>query len=415
MKTMTPQFKGIPFHSHRRAGTVLAFAFALGSTGCGATNGSESSGEPVGAHFPTTSIVFGEDGSISTYLSLLHTLDPQAVDDDTTREFAGWADLWVHGGQVFMTDGEAPALTRYAVAAGGALEQDDRLSFANYGTDTAAFWRNVIVSPTKAYLFVTEAREIVVWNPATLEIGGTFALPDLDDRGAQQPYVTNDRGAIVRGDRLYVTVGWGDWDNYSLSNDSVILVVDTTSDEIIQTLPVACPDLNVATLDDKGDIYFSNWVYGVGPSLFDGGAHTCAVRIKAGTDTLDADWALTFSDATDGREAAALRFLGNGRALISVLHHERFEITPDVDRFGVVDAPNWRFWILDLDTRQAELLESIDWHGGGYYSTRIDDLNMLFVPSGDYSSTAALAVFPDGRVEPRWEATGWVTRLFKLR
>jgi hypothetical protein len=171
----------------------------------------------------------------------------------------------------------------------------------------------------------------------------------------------------------------------------------------------------VATLDDRGDIYFSNWVYGVGPKLFEGGAPTCAARIKAGEDSVDDGWVLTFADVTDGREAAALRFLGDGKALISVLHDERIELTPDADRFTVVDAPNWRFWRVDLDTREAEETTDIAFHGGGYYSTRIGDRNMLFVPSGDYSSTHAFELTPNGLAEPRWEAIGWVTRLFKLR
>jgi hypothetical protein len=43
----------------------------------------------------------------------------------------------------------------------------------------------------------------------------------------------------------------------------------------------------------------------------------------------------------------------------------------DADRFGVVDAPNWRFWTLDLETLRAEQTPDFDFHGGGYYSARI--------------------------------------------
>jgi hypothetical protein len=398
----------------RTSGATIALALTLVATGCGSDSGSVGSEEQRGEYFPTTSIVFGQDVT-STYLSLLGSLEVQAIDYDAAREFAGWADLWVHDGKVLVTDGEAPALTRYSVNGDGSLEQDARLSFANYGAETAAFWRNVIVSSTKAYLFMAEAREVVVWNPQTFEISGTFALPALDDRGARQPYVTTDRGAIMRDERLYVAVGWGDWDNYSLSDDSAILVIDTTSDVVVETLPASCPDLNVATIDDVGNLYFSNWVYGVGPALFDSGRHTCAVRIEAGEDVVDEDWALEFAALTGGREAAALRFLGDGKALISVLYDEQIELTPDVDRGAVVDAPNWKFWTLDLESLEAEEATGIGFHGGGYYSTRIDEKNLLFVPSGDYSSTQAFELTPDGVAEPRWEGIGWVTRLFKLR
>jgi hypothetical protein len=406
---MSITIRRVANHLRLLAGCLSAFA-----SGCGDDSNSEGNGKRE-ASFATTSIVFGDEGSMSTYLSLLPSLGSQEVDYDEAREFAGWADLWVHGDQLFVTDGEAPALTRYSVADDGRLEEGERISFANHGAETAAFWRNVIVSSTKAYLFITDAREVVVWNPDTVEITGTFALPELDDRGARKAYVTNDRGAIVRDDRLYVTVGWGDWENYSIADDSAILVIDTDRDEVLDTLPVACPDLNVATIDDRGDIYFSNWVYGISPVLFEGGAHTCAVRIRAGQDVVDEDWTLTFADVTDGREAAALRFIGNGKALISVFYDDQVELRDDIERPVVVDSASWRFWTVDLETREAAALEGIGWHGGGYYSTRIEGRSMLFVPSGDYSSTTAYELLEDGKLEERWRALGWVTRLFTLR
>jgi hypothetical protein len=323
--------------------------------------------------------------------------------------------MWVHEGEVFMTDGEAPELTKYSVTETAALVEQGRVSFQSYATDTAAFWRNRFVAPDKAYLFVMAERQVVVWDPRAVEIERTFELPELADRGAQTPYVTTDRGAVVRENRLYVTVSWGDWDNYSLSNDSAILVIDTEHDEVIDTLAVPCPDLNVASMDDRGDIYFSNWVYGIGPSLFEAGTSSCAVRIKAGESSLDESWSLTFADVTGGRQAAALRFIGAGKALISVFHDERVDITPEAERSAIADSANWRSWTLDLDTLDATELAGLDWHAGGVYASRIDGQNHVFIPSADYSSTEAFELFSNGSVEPRWTATGWVTRLFKVR
>lgn len=390
-------------------GTVVA---ALAGA-CGANSGPEPEGTSE-HYYPTSSVVFGDDGQ-STYVSLLRSLDSQEIDPAKAREFAGWADMWVHDGKVFMTDGEAPELTRYSVTQTGSLVEEGRLSFQNYGTDTAAFWRNRFVASDKAYLFVMDERRIVVWDPSAMRISRTFDLPELADRGAHTPYVTIDRGAIVRGNRLYATVGWGDWDNYSLANDSVILVIDTEHDEVVDVLAVPCPDLNVASMDDRGDIYFSNWVYGIGPSLFEAGAATCAVRVKAGENTLDDSWSLAFAEVTGGRQAAALRLIGGGKALISVFHHERVEITPEADRWMIADSANWRSWTLDVDTLEAAELDGLDWHAGGFYASRIDGRNHVFIPSADYSSTKGFELFPSGAVEPRWTATGWVTRLFKVR
>jgi hypothetical protein len=399
-------------HSSRAAALLFTLAAALSCEEPGGPPAQDPENHSD-ALFPLSSVVFGPDSN-TTYVSVLRSLERQDIDYDDAREFAGWADLWAHEGNVFMADGEAPVVIRHSVRADGTLREDGRVSFASFGSDSAAFWRNVIIGKNKAYYFSIATREVAVWDPERMEITGTFALPALESRGAQEPYVTTDRAAVVRGDRLYVPVGWGDWETYSLSEDSAILVIDTSSDEVVDTLPAACPDLNVANMDEGGDIYFSNWVYGVAAPVFDGRAHTCAVRIKASEEALDEDWSLTFADVTDGREAAALRFLGKGKALISVFHHERAEITPETDRAAAVDSAAWQFWTLDLDTRQAEPLTELGWHSGGYASTRIDGRNILFVPSGDYASTRVLELMGDGSAEPRWETLGWATRLFKL-
>jgi hypothetical protein len=275
---------------------------------------------------------------------VLPSLDAQAIDYDVAREFPGWSDIWVQGERVFVALGEEPVVVRYTLAPDGNLIEDGRVSFVDYGSDTAAFWTNVLISDDKAYYFVVESREVVVWDPGELAITGSFELPPLEDRGALQPYLTTDRAAVLREDRLYVPVAWGNWDDYQLSEDSAILVIDTSTDSVLDTLPAACPDLNVATLDERGDIYFSDWVYGVASPAFDGTTPTCAVRIRAGEDVLDPEWSLRFADATVGRQAAALRYLGGGQALMSVYYDDRVTLTAETDRFAVVDAPNWRFW-----------------------------------------------------------------------
>lgn len=77
----------------RTRGATRAFALILLATGCGSDSGGAGARDQMGDYFPTTSIVFGEE-STSTYLSLLPSLEEQAIDYDAAKEFAGWADLW---------------------------------------------------------------------------------------------------------------------------------------------------------------------------------------------------------------------------------------------------------------------------------------------------------------------------------
>jgi hypothetical protein len=200
-------------------------------------------------------------------------------------------------------------------------------------------------------------------------------MPELPDRGSQQLQVPSaDRSAVVRGSRLYVPTLWADWEEYKFSRESVILVIDTDADEFLSTLEVPCPDINKASVDDDQNIYFSNWVFSIAPTLVDGAPKPCAVRVARGSDALDENWSLTFADVTDGREAAALEYIDDGKALISVFHHERLdegELGPDTDRDALNGSGNWQFWTLDLETRKASPNEQLGFHAGGLYGAHV--------------------------------------------
>lgn len=371
----------------------------------------DTKSEPV---FITASVVFGDEGTTSV-VSVLNSVDRQDIDYDNAREFPGWTDAWVYGEYVFLADGEAPTVTRYSVDEDRTLVEEGSISFLNSGAGTAAFWNNLIVSPTKAYLFVIAEREIVVWDPSQMEITKTISLPGLDDREGQPlDDSAMDRSAIVRGSRAYIPLIWGDYDEFSFSDDSAILVIDTQTDEVLEILKVDCPTIDVVTIDEDDNLYFSNWVFAVPPTLINDKPEACAVRIAAGSETIDESWSLTFSDTTDGRQAAALRFLGNDQALMSVFHDERVEVNVETHPNELLGSENWKLWSLDLSSKEAAPLD-LDWNSGGYYLTRVAGRNQLFLPSTDYSSTTAYELNSNGQVTQLWSALGWTTRLFQLR
>jgi DNA-binding beta-propeller fold protein YncE len=391
---------------------ILVVCAALGLVACGGDD--DDGGTLSDVFYPTSSVVFSDQGQ-QTYVQMLPSIEAQTIDPSTSREFPGWADIWVHDGALLVADGEAPTIDRYRVEGDGALTADGRISFADYGASTAAFWGHLFVSPTKVYWFDTAGRTVVIWDPTTMTITRSFPFPELADRGGLTlAGPTADRSSVVRGDRAYVPFYWADWTNYVLSEDSIVLVFDTTTDTLLDVISVPCPELNFVSVDDVGTIYFSNWGYSVMPTLLDGKAKACAVRIPPGSDQLDAGWKLTFADVTEGREAATLRWIGGGKALVTVFHQERVELTPDADRYALTDSANWTLWSYDLATGAAAPFEGLGWHSAGLYGTRVDDKAILSVPSGDYASTATYTLAPDGTVAKLWESVGWQTRLFKV-
>ena len=363
------------------------------------------SSEPL---FATSSVVFSNEGE-HTYVSLLPHLESQQIDLGQAREFAGWSGAWSHGGKLFVSDGESPTITRYAIDDAGTYANEGDLSFLEHG---ASYADSVFIASDKAYVFAEDA---VVWDPQALRIVKGFAIPEVETRAGALEYsgLRTGRGTVVRGNRAYVATNWANWTDYTVAEDSAIVIIDTDKHEIIDSLPVSCPYLDVASLDDDGTIYFSNWVYSLGPTLQNGKAKACAVRILPGDGQIDGDWSLTFADVTDGREAAALRALGDGKGLISVFHDENADLA--LEPASLADSANWQFWIVDLTTLDAQALEGIGFHAGGFNTSRIDGRNFVLVPSGDYESTAAYEISKDGIAEPRWESPGWSTALVKVR
>lgn len=379
---------------------------------CDGEQAARSQGESADHLYVTSSVVFNDLGE-DTYVSLLPALErhERELDLDSARELSGWAGIWTHEQKLFVSDGESPKLLRYQVDGEGRLLDDGSLSFQNQG---AMFADSTFVAPNRAYVFADDA---IVWNPEQLEIEASFELPRIEDLpdGMQYRGVRSGRGAVVRGNRAYVATGWANWTEYTVPEDSLIVVIDTDHNRVLDVLEAPCPYLDVASLDDDGNIYFSNWVYSLGPTLLRDRRRACAVRIRAGEDRIDTDFSLTFADVTDGREAAALRYVGDGKALISVFHHERVELAPDMDPVALSDSANWQFWMLDLNRREAEPIDGIGLHAGGFALSQIDGQSYVLVPSAEYDSTRVYRVTPDGAAEELWQTLGWSTQLLKLR
>ena len=331
---------------------------------------------------------------------------------DEAREFGGWAGISTNNGLLFVSDGESPIMHRYNVDPDGSYSEERRLSFANYGFD---FAQAAFVGDHKVYAF---ADDVVIWDPDAMAVTGTFPLPDVDDRegGMSWQGLSAGRPFAARGNRAYVATHWANWDDYEVSQESLIVVLDTEDDTVVETISVPCPYLDVATVADDGYIYFSNWIYSVGQTLLQGKREACAVRIAPGAEEIDKDWSLTFADVTGGREGGVLRYAGDNKAVFVAYHDERVEdLQSQTDPAEIAGLTNWRFWIIDLDTLDASPIEGIDWNAGGFYSSRIDGRLFILVPTADYASTGFYEVLSDGTAELRWTMDGWSLDLYKIR
>jgi hypothetical protein len=397
------------FTTKARAVGLAAVVAASAGPGCG---GGDDDGAGSEARYVVASVVFGPQGETS-YLNVLASLEPQTIDYGRAVELPGWADVWVHEGRVFVSSGDAPTITRYAVGSDGTLTADGTLSFTSYGLIDAAFWSNTFVAPDKGYM-INGTSEYVVWNPETMEITGTIPFPTIGEReGLIARAGTTDRSNVIRDGKLYQPLYWGDADYVLFAPDSKIAVFDIATDTALTVIDAPCPAPDVGTIDDAGNLYFSAWTGGVYGPLELEQPPNCVTRIAAGSMT--ADVAFGFAGVTDGREGAAARHIGGGRLLFPVFHHERVDFDSGEDPWVLIGEKNWRLWSYDRTTGAAAVVDSIDWNSGAAYLFPVDDRVHLLIPGTDYASSMVYALDDQAVATPLFETRGWATRLFALQ
>lgn len=410
-------------HDLLRRALLLALSTAsitVASAGCSdaetaGDDGSAGAGEVAGGSSPVFGIgtlVTASDVS-SDYLLLVPDLElgGAKLDLDLAREFSGQSDLAVHEGAVLVASGEEPAIVKFTVDDARQLSRVAEVNFANYGIASAAFWNNQFVAEDKAYL-VNGASELIVWNPRTMTVEGAVQLPELEPReGLRVVAGLADRASLVHDGKFYLPVYWTD-DNYALrSDDSVIIVVDIATDTVLTTVTADCPGLDYATADDDGQLHFSNWTGGPGVHYVLGTAQNCIATVDPESQEVTTT---SFASITGGHEAAALKYAGDGRFVMSVFDEVRADVENAEDPFTPVAGTNWQLWTYEPASGDAAPIDDVDWNSGAIIHTRVDDQLYSMVPGADYASTVVYAV--DGTsAEPAFSITGWSFRLFKVR
>lgn len=371
-----------------------------------------------GARVPLYAIaneVYTDDDS-TTYVSVLSSLDVTEIDYDAAIEYAGGrATIAAYDGALFVASPEAPAITRFAVDRDGTLEEEGTVSFLDYGFESVSIdeWGNAFISTTKAYLFHPDG-SAVIWNPTTMEIRGEVDQGDFDlvrDFGD-----LNGSAAVARGNRLFKTVFWSDWDAWKTSSEQYLAVYDTDSDVLIELIEeTRCPGLgNRVASDEDGNLYFSNWIWNVAETLVAGAPESCALRIESGEERFDQDFRLAYPEATGGRQGAMFTYLGDGEALVSVFHDERATIDAGTAPAELASTDNWRLWMLDMEAGDAAPLEGIEWMTGAATTVGLDGRSFVMVPGADWSVTSVYEL-ERGQATHRFDVNGWSYQFQKLR
>jgi hypothetical protein len=359
--------------------------------------------------------VYDDLGS-NSYLSLFDSLDIEAVDPSTSREFVGGrAYLQTFGGWLFVGEPTSPIVRRYSLGEDGSLQDERSISFANFGLEAGTIdpWNLSFIDEHKAYLFDFREGTHIVWDPTSMEITGEIpAVPEFLREGLS----IDGSPAMVRGDRLYRSVFWADYATATYSTEHLLAVYDTTTDELEGLVTeTRCPAPgNLTHMDEAGNIYFSNWIWPVSGTLLRDAPPSCVLRIPAGSDTFDPSWTLSYEELSGGHQGAMFTYLGEDQALVAIFDESMSSYDSATDPWELAGREQWNLWRVDLASGTGAPIEGFPPNSGAYTPALLGDRTLLLVPSEGWSRTDVYELTDEGAV-PGLDIPGWSYAFVQVR
>jgi hypothetical protein len=299
------------------------------------------------------------------------------------------------------------------------------LDFSDYPLDdNANFHYQYVVGDDKVVLpFDVTSR--LVWDPKEMRITDT-----LEDTSI--PYEENGITVASDGNRAATRFEAGPMMQPFYTTDVDELYADysyiaTYDDEIAETdvITVACPGLERVTRAEDGTTYFSTQWNLPFRYLYGEAAAPCAVRTLP-DGSLDEAWTTDFTDLTDGRYVVNFRYLRDGKAIGNVIDHEAIAEALDVDYESgefdpAVEDELWKggyatAWLFDVENGTAKEIEGIDTPLTAVLQSEVvDDRILLLVPDTDYEHSKVYEVSDDAVATLKYEITGDVYKIERLR
>jgi hypothetical protein len=351
--------------------------------------------------------VYDDVGS-NSYLALLPSLDGSTVDVATSREFAGGrAFLASYNGWIFVGDPTSPTVTRFSVDGEGKLAEEGTVSFANYGLTSGLIdpWTLTFVSATKAYMFELGSGTYIIFDPTTMEITGEIAAPASFTR---EGMTIDGSPPAVRGNRLYRSIFWANYDTAEYSQDQLLAVYDLDNDRLLETIAeTRCPNPgNLTQTDEAGNIYFSNWIWPVAGTLMHERAKNCVLRIPPGSDRFDPNWSLDYAAMSGGHEGAMFSYFADGKGVVSIFDETRTSFDAETDPWEYAGSANWQVWNVDVTAKTGAPINGIPFSAGAYTPLHFEDRSFVMIPNSDWSETRLYEI--DGAdATPGLSIPGW--------
>ncbi len=371
---------------------VVSVCLFASLTAC--SNDDADTSIPVDPGFVVSAAIFAPGSDISSYVGVVPNLGADAtLDPAGAIEVAGLSLLYVkEGSGEFFVDSVANlTLTKYAIA-DGQPEARGQLSFSGLGfATTQRTSANVFASDTRAYLIDSGTLQMVVWNPATMEIDETVALDGLA-RDGFFPFVYVP---VVRGRTAFFPFAYSDPVGDTTRPESVVLALDLDTGTRTVLTDDSCGDAVYAMLAENGDIYLASGTANAATEYLGrtGIGESCLRRIPAGSMAFDEDYHPAIASFVDGDIAGGLIAGPDGSVYVRVL--EDGALPPDLALSAqILAAPAWSWWRLDLESGSAALA-SIAPSAGRFTTFEVSGKTYATQSTANFSSTILIETTMD--------------------
>jgi hypothetical protein len=310
---------------------------------------------------------------------------------------------------VLLGGSERPTFTRYDLGDDGSLREGATVSFAGVGVGYT--YRHVIfVSEEQAYFLDESQRQIVRFNPSTMELVRAIPVDDF-----QCPETETTFGMpIERADGYYFPRGC--WDLDITSSGASLVHLDPRTDEVTVTHDERCMGMQIGFETDAGNAYwFSDfdasveWTYQRRDT-----PHDCALRLRAGESTFDPTWELDLTTRAGGVSAIAAVPARDSEIWVKVFEPTAFSGTIPVEEIDW-GLQAWRWGLLDVESNAPAKLDPTAELVVSYgYPIVVDGRSFSPVANTDYTETTLIEL-TDTSVVKRAHVQGELRKIFRLR
>lgn len=342
----------------KNGGPALSLALLVLS-GCGSNtdSGTASAGTSGSRYAVSTAMLVGED-----YVGYLATVPSIAAGSSFDLDHALEIEpSWIFGKPgapyVYAASLFSPTIVRYDLGADGNLVEGDKVSFANYGLQSAYLAQAApIYSDDKSYFIDDLQDQIVIWNPRLMTAIGTIALGNQNE-GKLRPAA--EGSLVIHEGLILAATHWSDPnDDPSAYGSHVRLVaIDPKTDKIVQStddsrLSYAVP----AGRASDGSLYYSPNSFissetEIGPGH---GSPSHVLRVGPRATEFDANYDLDLGPLVGGRPAGDFTLLDDKTALIRAWHPELADpITPETWKDVLWNEAGFLWWLWHVGDAEA--------------------------------------------------------------